>query len=420
MKRILALIALLMCLTGCSGIANRNNIINLLSAPRLSEGESRIITAVNEYTGRSISLKAPKNGDNISPVQIVNLDGDEGEEAVVLYTSRIGGTTVRVALLDKIEDSWTVLGDAEGYGSEVYKIDIVNISDKNKKQIAVGYTFADGREILLSIYEVDESGLKNIQTVPCQEYIVYDMTGDGMDDILHAGVNPQNRNVNIKILSAHYNNYLAAMGNMQIGVKNAEVTNIEFSHSDFADSDVIVIDYNDAYNRLYTQAVHFDGYNMKEIMANDVVQKMWYFGYPLISRDVNGDGYVETPTIIDDGTPDSNNLKHMEWTCFLKEIPHREFYGVCEANSGTYFPLPDEWLNNITLENGEEDDIWQVVQNSTGDVLVRFELITSSDMQAEKNTLTVSKGTIQVKLTFHKDVSPRQRMYISQGLMYLK
>jgi len=64
--------------------------------------------------------------------------------------------------------------------------------------------------------------------------------------------------------------------------------------------------------------------------------------------------------------------------------------------------------------------VWQVLQTSDGQVLVQFELISVAGENDGDNTVTVSKGTVQVKITFHDNVSPLQREYISTGLMYLK
>ena len=420
MKKLFALLLPLLLLTGCSGIASRNNILNLLSAPKLSERESRIIASLNEYAGQEVRLKYPKKGDNLSPVQIVDLDGDGRDEAVVMYSLPSSGTVARIALMKNTEDGWTLLQDMEGYGSEIYRVSFEHLGKGPEKQILVGYTFSDDSEILLSVYFLSEENETELHTNPCQEYVVHDVTGDGISDIVLAGINAGNQRTQLKLFSTHYNDYLTNLVSRTIDVRNIDVTNIAFSSCDRAEREVILVDYKDRYHRVYTEAIHYDDFEMSTVLPADVVQKIWYFNYELNSRDVDGDGYLETPTIIDDGTSYSHNLKQMEWTCFLKEAPQRVYYGVCEAESGTFFPLPDEWLNHITLANGDREGVWQVLQTSDGQVLVQFELISVAGENDGENTVTVSKGTVQVKITFHEDVSSLQREYISTGLMYLK
>ena len=83
MRKIAAIILSILMLTGCA-VADKNDIMNLLSSPQLSKRESRIVASLNEYLQSKILLKYPKRGNSISPVQIVDLNGDGKKQAVVL------------------------------------------------------------------------------------------------------------------------------------------------------------------------------------------------------------------------------------------------------------------------------------------------------------------------------------------------
>jgi len=410
----------LLLLSGCSSVANRNNIINLLSSPKLSQRESEIVTAIKDYLGQDIILKYPKRGSNISPVQIADLNNDGVDEAVALYSVPSYGGNVRISVLSSTRDGWTVGYDSEGYGSEIYKISFDGLTQNGKKQIVVGYTFADSSEKFLAVYFVENNRVSDIMAQPCQDYMVYDVTGDGSPDIIVAGLNANNQNTQVKVLSTHYSNFLSEIAAKQLPVTNAKVTSMAFSTTDFTDNAAMLIDYYDTYRRVYTEAMYLDGNRLVSVLSKDVVQKIWSFDYDLNSRDVDGDGYIETPTIIADGTASGYNLKQMEWTNFMLSNPERKYYGVCEANSGVFFALPDEWQNLITLVNGDEGT-WQVTSAANGAILVEFDIVSAGeDNSASDNTVTVSSGTIQVKITFDTSVTSQQREYISSSLMYIK
>ncbi len=421
MKRLISLLfPLIFLMTGCSGIASRNNILSLLSSPKLSQRESQIITAVNRHVGRDIILKYPKSGENVSPVQLTDLNGDGIQEAVVLYSAVNTGSNVRIAVLTENNENWTIAYDKEGYGSSVYKITYAHMSASDDMQIIVGYTFSDSSEKILSVYRTDNLQVTGENTFTCQDYVTYDITGDGNEDLILAGINADNQRTQVKVLSCHYNDYLTSLSTKQISVKNATVTGIAFSRSDLAEGDVILVDYCDSYRRFYTEGMKFDGYNIDSVLGPDVVQKIWDFGYSLNSRDTDNDGYYETPTVIDDGNPYSFNLKQMEWTCFLLNEPVRKSYGVCEANSGIYFPLPYEWQGFISLSNGE-DGRWTVLRTSSGRPLVSFDPVKSGDSRdITDSEIIVGIGTIEVKITFSQEVTAEQREYISGGMMYIK
>lgn len=422
MKKLFSLLVVMaVLLSGCSGIASRNNILSLLSSPRLSQRESRIITAINRHLGQDIVLKYPREGENVSPVQFTDLDGDKTEEAVVLYSAENTGSNVRLAVLTQTDGEWTVVYDKEGYGTEVYKITFASMTAREDAQIVVGYTFSDSSEKITSVYFTKDAAVTEETTYTCQDYVIYDITGDGMEDMILAGVNADNQRTQVRVHSAHYNDYLTALSSRQISVRNATVTNIAFSKSDFAEGDVILVDYYDSYHRVYTEAMKFDGYNLETVLPPDVVQKIWNFDYNLNSRDIDNDGYFETPTVIDDGNHYSHNLKQMEWTCFLLNEPVRKYYGVCEADSGIFFPLPQEWQGLISLVNSDNRGEWAVIRTSSGRPLVNFDLVaTGATAQPGTDTVIVGTGTVQVKLLFAREVSAEQREYIAGNMMYIK
>lgn len=186
MRKIAAIILSILMLTGCA-VADKNDIMNLLSSPQLSKRESRIVASLNEYLQSKILLKYPKRGNSISPVQIVDLNGDGKKQAVVLYSDPNTGGNLRLAVLGQADDGWQVISDREGYGTELYKIDFANITGDGRKRIVVGYTFSDGSNKFLSVYLGGSDDIDNSVTYSCRDFTVGDITGDGISDIVYAG-----------------------------------------------------------------------------------------------------------------------------------------------------------------------------------------------------------------------------------------
>lgn len=421
MKRFLPLLLAMLMLTGCDGFANKDNIINLLSSPKLSRRESRIVTTINDHLGQDIILKYPKQGSNISPVQMMDLSGDGIDEAVVLYTAPGIGGNVRLAVLSQQDETWHIDYEGEGFGSEVHSISFANLFQSEGKQIIAGYSYSDSSEKFLSIYFTDNGQVTDVQHQTCQDYLVADVTGDNVQDIVLAGVNADNQHTQLRILSTFDNGILTSFAAKKLNVPNARVTNIALSKNDFSDSMAILVDYTDSYFRVYTQGFYFEDYKLNTILSPDRVQKRWVYDYSLVSRDVDGDGYLETSTVIDTGNTMPENLKFMEWTSYLTQQPVRKYYGFCEGESGIYFCLPDLWQNYIVMAYGRDENTWLLMQTSDGKVIVTFELLSAGyDEQLTDNRVIVSTGTLQIKVTFDDSVSADQRTYIANGLMYIK
>ncbi len=421
MKKFFSLLILMSLLSGC-GMADRNNVMNLLSAPRLSDREAAIVTAINDYLGTDILLKYPKKGENLSPVQFYDIDGDDRDEAVVLYSDTATSRFAALAVLTQTPQGWQVSFDSPGHGPEIYKISFERITAKNWREIVVSYTFANTEDKILSVYTVKDGGLTEEKNFSCQNYAIEDVTGDNIGDIVLAGVNAENRSTQLKVISTHYSpDYLTTLVSSRLNVKNTNITNIAFSKSMLGAEKNILIDYHDSYNRVYTEAMIFNGSGFTSTLKLDVVQKFWLFDYDLISRDIDDDGYWETPTIIDDGTGTKHNMKYMEWTCFLTEKPERKYYGVCEAFSGVFFPLPDPWQGLTKLNYNEDDKSWQVMRLSDGRLLADFKPVTAYDRETKpEDRITVGKGTVQIIITFGDIVTGDQRRYIAEGFMDIK
>ena len=421
MKKLLALLIAMLTLTGCSGIADKDNIIDLLSSPKLSRRENAIVECITEHLGEDIILKYPKHGSNISPVQVVDLESDGSEEAVVLYSAPNKGGNVRIAVLSQTDDSWHIAFDSEGYGSEVYKIIFSALDDTGAKQIIAGYTFSDSSEKLLSVYSTAAGTTREILTQACQDFMVQDVTADGISDIVYAGVNADNQRTQVRVLSCRGSPVLTPIALRRISVPNAKVTNISFSKTDFSEKNAIVVDYTDTYYRVYTQRMYLEEYNLNVILSPDVVQKRWVYDYNLNSMDIDGDGYLETPTVIDPVNEMPENLKFMEWTNFLSAKPVRKYYGFCEAETGLFFPLPDRWQNLVTLRYGENKDCWYVYRISDDEQLMECQLLSAGyNDETSQGQIIVNTGTLPVKITFAPQVTVDQRRYIASDLMYIK
>lgn len=259
----------------------------------------------------------------------------------------------------------------------------------------------------------------DVQTQFCQDYMIYDVTGDGISDLVLAGLNSDNKNTQLTVLSVGDDVKLSPIADKKLSVPNAHVTKISYSENDFSNSKAIIVDYYDSYYRVATLGVYFEDNKLKTILEPETVQKNWAYDYSLNSIDVNHDGYLETASIIDDETSRSEDIKLMEWTCFLKSEPKREYFGVCNALSGIYFPLPDEWQNYIWLSGDEKT--WRITKTIDDTELVKFEqILYGEDFLLDENQKIVTTGTLQVKVTFDESVSPQQQKYIYDGLMYIK
>ena len=92
--RLLAALACCALLCACDGLVPNGlvpggllpsgNVEELLRAPRQSEQQNAVQTALNNYLGESLQLKYPRGGSEPDPVIFADFDGDGAGEAAVL------------------------------------------------------------------------------------------------------------------------------------------------------------------------------------------------------------------------------------------------------------------------------------------------------------------------------------------------
>ncbi len=408
-------------LAGCGRMRGPDNIIDLLSSPRLSKNESRIVSAITDGLGQEIVLKYPKRNTKSSPILMTDLDADGKDEAVVLYSSPNLGANVRMAVLRSTEDGWRMIYDTEGYGTEIYDFSVADFTNDVSRQLMVGYTFSDFAEKMLTVYRIKDGVPSQMRTYSCQDYTVRDVTGDGISDLVYAGVNANNQNTQIKLMSCDgtRDSRIEEKFSYTISMPNSRVTGLGFTRTELSETGAFLVDYYDTYKRTYTQAFAWNGGDIAEILPSNVVQKIWAEDYPLYSRDVDRDGSLETPTIIESELAGDDSLRFMEWTDFVREQPKRKMYGVCDVTGGIYYPIPDEWQDLVRIERNE-DGSWSVIAADNDRQLIRYEMLPHGEAESGENGVIVTQGLVRTRITFDSTVNTIQRNYISTRFFRLR
>ena len=345
-----------MCFTGCSSLTGKSNITNLLSAPKLSENESNIVKAIENHIDEDITLKYSQNMGYSAPIQLIDIDFDSVYEAAVFYYAPNKGANIRFALLSHTTEGWNVVADKEGLGTDVFYFDTITLPKVYGKQITVGYQSKNISENFFVTYFTDKA-----QDIPdyvenCQYIVAGDIDGSGYSDIILAKTS-SNGKVNFSVLAFDEN-----MQFHSYGTKTLKHTNINVSQivvSPLKDGrNAVYFDYSDTHNRMHTEVYAMENGRLVSCIANDVVSKSWEHEPVINSRDIDGDGYMEVPTVIQPHNPEEvPSFKYMEWADWTQQELKRVYYGIFDIRENIFMALPDEWQDNVyavAMENGFE------------------------------------------------------------------
>jgi len=401
-------------LSGCSGFTSKSNITNLLSAPKLSENESSIVAAIEDYLGDDVNLKYSQNQGYSAPIQLIDINHDRVQEALVFYYAPNKGTNIRFAMLSHSDDSWSVVMDKEGLGNEVFYFDTAALPNLKNRQIMVGYQSANIDGNFFVTYFTDTE--KNIEDYAesCQHIIAGDMTGNGYDDIIitkasHSG------SISVNVLAFTDQLTFVNMGQRSLKYANIDVEQLIIKKLKSGRS-ALFADYTDSYSRMHTEVYAIENGRIVSCLADGIVSRNWEHQPCITSRDIDGDGYIEIATVVQPQHPDEvPSFKYLEWRDWTDKEQTRVYYGVFDIRDGIFMALPDQWQDKVyavALENGME-----IVKAEDQQTLISLTEIDSvSQIESSAYSYPLYMGTKLWHLECSEDMNMTQIEYVYKSI----
>ena len=182
----LALAAMLaiMLLSGCSGLPRFSaSPQDLYSLPALPANYTELNSRINEILGSGAEYAAPTAGTNIQSVQMVDLDGDGGEEALAFFRNSGDEKPMKIYVFSARGDTYEQTGLIEGSGTAIYSIDYKDLDGDGRKEIAVGWKAATELQVL-EVYTLGKNGAEMLLRTNYVRYVIQDMDGDGRQELV--------------------------------------------------------------------------------------------------------------------------------------------------------------------------------------------------------------------------------------------
>ena len=369
-------VSMVMC--GCTGFSF--TVDSLLNAPKLTEEQGEIHEALTAAVGGIVTLKYPRNGENRSAFVIADLDGEIGDEALVFYEYNTGSGSdegIRVNLLDKDEDGkWYSVKELAGAGTEVDRVIITQMGEKNRCNVLVGYQSVTGGENTLEIYSCYEGDFKRVGTDTYSVLDTLDINYDGYREI----VTIQRQN------------------NADTGAVTAKASLLDMADGELVKTEGIdmcgnVQNYVNTCSGLLNkqhEAIFIDGLNQDGSLQTEIV----YYRYsslqnpmqlspqkllPLCTRpagyystDVDGDGIVEIPSTRPMTGYENAIIDEMvymtTWNIYEDFFDLTEKYrGYYSISNGYFFAFPNRWNDLVTVKR-EADNSELVFYKYEGDI----------------------------------------------------
>lgn len=367
-KMILILPALCVCICLCGCSFTPFDMKNLMSPPK-ANADQQAIHELLQGDQQDITFIYPQAGEYRSAIIMQDFTGDGAVDAIGFY-SPDDSAGVEVQFLVKEENKWKTAATFKNTAIQVDRVCFADITGSGINSILIGWgstAGATGRTAAVNAYVFDGNGLTEYPLGIYGEMTVTDLDKDGVSEIFTVdkfvpaeseGDDPSPAKARVY---AWQNGAMAEVYSIDADNSISSYSSALFGKLTFSICGV-VLDGLKADGSLTTQIFYLEDGAL--VNAPQGVNTEGYTSpftrpstAPLLSRDINGDGYIEIPKttllpgIPDDVTPDSTSYQ-IDWLTFRKNSSGQlSATALMNTSENYWFRLPAALKGKITATN---------------------------------------------------------------------
>ena len=390
-------------LAACTG----TDVETLLRAPQLSGQTGAVQSALNRYLGVTATLRYPASGEFLSPFLFGDWDGDEINEAAVLYTSD-ASPNVWLAILEPDGDDWRVTQTIEGLSSEAETVTYARLRDAESLQLVVGYGSAQGDRYLV-VYLYSEETLQELLRQQYTEMILADVTGSSetQDLVLAIPGDNENSGVTLNLLTNTPDGFRSAQ-TTKVGAGRYTGCAALHAGTDGSGSPWLIMDgwTSTAHNSIATSIIVYDeetGFltSYDPPGAGDLARNTLRYDTALVSTDVDGNGSVDIPQELNDGgellSPLDSRLKFLLWRDYSDSEGGSNCFGVYDSEYRYFLPLPESMHGNILIRSNGSGTGWLICNAEGTSIYCELRVVDPSEVNSEHYSRIATIGSLQLQ-----------------------
>lgn len=367
MKRLLLLLPLMLILSGCMLEAD---VENLMSPPKLSKEQMDVYAALTAVTGSKIKLHYPAKGEYRSPFIFCDLDGDEEEEALVLYYPEGSGANVRINVLEQEAGAWRSVYDISGYSGQVDSMGFLSLSGAVGTDFVVGWQMYSLDDNIFTIYEYQDSRLTDLYSDGFSQLLT--VSGNTHDQLAVIQRSRAMKQAALRLLDREEGEVVTVT---ETALSPDTETYLQLLQGKTQEGfTAFFIDGQRSDGQTATQVVRIRGGELENLSFDPeegldlMVATQRDEG--IYCQDIDGDGVTEIPvqTLIPgyEDYPQEEQRFLISW-CVIEEGRYREKLRTFYNNrDGYYFQIPETWGNQFTIYYDDSLDEYVFMQHLVG------------------------------------------------------
>ncbi|MDR1565562.1 MAG: hypothetical protein LBS74_11455 [Oscillospiraceae bacterium] len=365
--KILAILAVLLLLGGCSAVGGEDGI--LLRPPRPASGDlDDIQRLLTQEAGSEITYKYPKKGDYRYAVIPYDLDSDGNKENVVFYQLKSKADGIRVAIFKKEGGKWHKAAETAGLFDDVDRIIFYDFDGNGVSEILIGWAGYLDNANILTAYRFVDGHLAEIPILPSDGETSYS-TSLTYAELALCDIDKDKKGK--ELISVELNTVLGKAKARQWEMtdsgtgsyfKSIDSVNINGDFKSFKSSEMA--DYDNAKQALFLTAQKNDGMLCTKMIGHDSINGGLVsllegdYSSRFSARDIEGDGTIKIPyesllPCYKSNDNSENPLYLTTWSRYDHAAQNSLspiFMAVHNRIDGYYLKLNKEWVYIITAK----------------------------------------------------------------------
>ena len=351
---------LLFALSGCTFPSGDD----LLAAPKPSANYQTLQVELENLLSSGVTYTAPTDGENRSPIQLVDLDGDGADEAIAFFrgSSSVTSNAFKVYVYKKQDQQYVCTGAIEGKGTAILSVDYPTITPAGRRGMLIAWKLPGDGVGALTMCDFDKNcapGLLLETEYSAME--LADLTGDGAKDLLLITNNPAGQRV------ARLYQYHIGLDLVGEAATSAEAVSVErMTSGRVRDSlPAVFAEQKTAGGVGLTTDifVYADGTLQNLALdSEDSINRGTYRPVSVYAADINGDGVTELPRAVlmagYDEAAATDALFMLDWYVYSVDRPPVLMMTTYQnVSDGWMFKIDAEWHDQITAVKTSESGI---------------------------------------------------------------
>lgn len=351
MKRICAccvLLAMTLLLGGCF----LEPAESLYAVPKQSENFYDLQSAIERAIGEDVSYSPPTEGENQQAVQLIDLDGDGEDEAIVFWKSA-SDTPLTLTVFDKQDTRFVPIARAVGAGNAFDRVLYAELDDRSGNEIIIGRQLGEGVAQCLNVYALRDGTLVDLLNTNYTEFMTVDLNGSGRLDLflLH-----QDGDAQLGVAEYYHwkNDTLAREREASMSVGVSAVKRIITGKMTGDTAAVFVASLNGEGN-IVTDVFGFrDGEFANLMLLSEQAGVRPVRDYYVYCCDIDGDGVIELPRLTQmqsiESEKNSQEQFLIEWYELLpNEGEESKLLTYHNYSGGWYLNIPWRWRDSLAV-----------------------------------------------------------------------